>query len=142
MLNLYKKIKAFSKFSSVHFELKSNESLYYSNWFLYIINFEVNQMFGTNFYSKIWTCIWNVEFVLFSIRFLAKFGPKMTPKTLILLNLDEAVLNLLMELPTWNIIKLGNLGVKLSKIKTRIWILCQFNSCYSCKVKYEKVFGE
>ena len=96
--------------------------MYYSNWFLYIINFEVNQMFGTNFYYKIWTCIWNVEFVLFSIRFLAKFGPKMTPKTLILLNLDEAVLNLLMELPTWNIIKLDNLGDNLEVIEVRKFI--------------------
>ena len=41
----------------------------------------------------------------------------MTPKNLILLNLDEAILNLLMELPTWNIIKLDNLGDDLEVIE-------------------------
>ena len=49
-------------------------------------------------------------------------GPKMTPKTLILLNLDEAVLNLLMELPTSNIIKLDNLGDHLDVIVVKKFI--------------------
>ena len=36
----------------------------------------------------------------------------MMQKNLILLNLDEAVVNLLIEFPTWNNIKLDNLGEK------------------------------
>ena len=43
----------------------------------------------------------------------------MTLKNLILLNLDEAVVNLLMELPTSNIIKLDNLGDNLDVIDVK-----------------------
>ena len=65
-------------------------------------------------------------------------APRTTRIAGILFNFDEAVVNLFLELLTTNFTNFDKLGVKLLKIEARIRILCQF----SCKVKYEKAFGD
>ena len=82
----------------------------------------------------------NILLVLFLIRFSAIFEYQRLRMKSISPKYDEVVVNLVLELLTWNLTNFGNLGVKSKEIKVKTFMLCQISQFSNEEVKYQRNF--